>query len=72
MDTSFEYNRLKEKLKEKGAFISNKIVRIHKNGYYGLYTTKKIKMCANHQALLGFIRPFNLNELIMFFNISIL
>ena len=43
MDTSFEYNQLKEKLKEKGAFISNKIVRIHKNGYYGLYTTKKIK-----------------------------
>ncbi len=43
MDTSVEYNNLIEKLKEKGAFISNKIVRIHKNGYYGLYTTKKIK-----------------------------
>lgn len=43
MDTTIEYNNLIEKLKEKGAFISNKIVRIHKNGYYGLYTTKKIK-----------------------------
>ena len=43
MDNSIEYNQLKDILKSKGAIISNKIARIYKNNYYGLYASKKIK-----------------------------